>query len=30
MMFTDAEKAEDNQVALCCSRSKSAVFVIDI
>jgi ferredoxin len=30
MVLTDAEKSENDRIALCCSRSRSAVLVIDI
>jgi hypothetical protein len=30
MVLTDAEKAENNRIAVCCSRSKSRVIVLDI
>jgi vanillate O-demethylase ferredoxin subunit len=30
MVLTDSEKAENNRIALCCSRSQSAVLVIDL
>ncbi|WP_158818826.1 cytochrome P450 [Methylocapsa sp. S129] len=30
MVLTDAEKAENDRIAVCCSRSKSRVIVLDI
>ena len=30
MYFTDAERAKNDQFTPCCSRSKSAVLVLDL
>lgn len=30
MVLTDTEKAENNRIALCCSRSQSATLVLDL